>query len=454
MQTTLLRSLPLARRAAAVLTALAFASPAALAQDPPKPKPKPWRLDDVLGTPDYVKVSGSYRTRFESLHGQFRNSAALRDNEDQVASRLLLRMDFMRDCWGVAVEGIDGRMFNTKNDSFANNTTVDTFDLLEANASYSFAHGHKVTAGRFTMDLGSRRLIARNKYRNTINSFNGVRWEYDGEGEIDASAFWALPTMRRPTSRTQLVDNEHDWDNQTSDVQFFGGEVRAPLDEHAGVQAYLLGLQDHRAATTSRELWTPGVRYDRPERRGAISGEVEGAYQFGERGSADVEAWFGHASVGYTCDCDLEPTVRLAIDYASGNRASDSAYNRFDTLFGARRFEYGPTGIYGAIGRRNIVSPEIRVSCKPTSATWVMLAYRDLRLDAASDGWAEAGDATGQGKHVGSQIEARLRWDAVPKNLRLETGGAYFVGDDFRETSTSGRSTDTRYFFFEATVTF
>jgi hypothetical protein len=38
--------------------------------------------------------------------------------------------------------------------------------------------------------------------------------------------------------------------------------------------------------------------------------------------------------------------------------------------------------------------------------------------------------------------------------MRFETGGAYLAGGRFRETSTSGRSSDTHYFFFETIFTF
>ena len=55
---------------------------------------------------------------------------------------------------------------------------------------------------------------------------------------------------------------------------------------------------------------------------------------------------------------------------------------------------------------------------------------------------------------MGNQTEIRIRWEPVKKGLRLEAGGAYFAGGRFRETSTAGRSSDSRYFFFETIFTF
>jgi len=437
------------------VTALSLSCSPLLAQDPPKPRP--FRLDEWLGTPENFRISGSERIRYEGLDGQFRNfvpGRRTRDVEDQVFSRLLLRGDYTHDQWGATLEGIDARAWGTKDNSFANTTTVNTFDVLQANISWRSDDGHSITLGRYTMDIGSRRLSARNRYRNTINSFNGVRWDYKGEDGFQAGAFWNTPTVRRPLDPRELVDNEHDWDDQTLDFQFYGAHATQKVDDRATLQVYLLGLTDHRVSILSRDLTTAGFRYFVPAAPGELFGEGEFAYQIGSRGQNDVAAYFAHGSIGKQWDCSMKPALRFALDVASGNDTNDPDWNRFDTLFGARRFEYGPTGIYGAIGRRNLVSPEVRITLKPAKNLSVMVAARTMRLASSGDGWREAADSTGTGSDVGEQYECRVRWDALPKSLRLEGGAVYFDGGTFRETSTLGRQNDTNYFYFQAAWTF
>jgi hypothetical protein len=384
--------------------------------------------------------------------------------------RTVLRADMDFDPFAATLEVIDARAYGIDPNSFTDTTIVDTFDVLQANASYdlgTFGDGtHEILLGRETIDLGSRRLVARNAYRNTINSFTGVDYRWRAEDGRVLQVFWNLPVRRLPDDFASLRDNEQDWDDQDLDVQFYGAHWTQPMDQGYVAEAYVLGLHERGRGTRQRDLLTPGVRLVRQAARGKFSPEFEAAYQFGDSrtstaaSAADLShsAWFVHASLGYTWDADMQPAVRVAYDFASGDKdPNDRDNGRFDTLYGARRFEYGPTGLWGSIARANIRSPELRFSMRPAKDWKFMVAVRDVRLDARRDAWTAAGvrDVTGAaGDEVGQQVEARLQWDAIKRRLRIEIGGAYLFEGDFQDDAPNGRGGDSRYGYVEATVWF
>src|SRR3546814_4960554 len=78
----------------------------------------------------------------------------------------------------------------------------------------------------------------------------------------------------------------------------------------------------------------------------------------------DVSAYFVHAEVGYQFKAPWSPRVSVEYDLASGDKRGRN-YGRFDSLYGPRRSDFGPTGIYGPLGRNNISSPGVRLEVKP-----------------------------------------------------------------------------------------
>jgi hypothetical protein len=167
----------------------------------------------------------------------------------------------------------------------------------------------------------------------------------------------------------------------------------------------------------------------------------------------------GHAAAGYTMSSAWTPRVGISYQQASGDRSPGDAENhRFDTLFGARRFEFGPTGIYGAVARANLRSPEYSLSIRPTKWLEASVSHRFLWLDSDTDAFTAAGvrDASGRsGTEVGQQVELRNRLDLIPGTLRADVGVAWLVDGPFlRNAPNATRSGDSTYLWFEATLTF
>jgi hypothetical protein len=342
-----------------------------------------------------------------------------------------------------------------------NTTLINPLDFLQAYVGASFrdmfaggASG-RILAGRQTMDLGSRRLVARNRFRNTINTFTGIDMQWTSPGRDLFRAFVTFPVRRRPTVFDALDDNEIEFDTELTDSLFWGlfcgsrpwfGSIRA--------EVYLFGLHEQdedEVPTRNRDLLTPGLRLYRAPQPGRFDFEIETVVQTGTSRAtvlpADVtdldhSAFFVHGSLGRTFTGRWQPRLVLQYDYASGDRDPfDGANERFDTLFGARRFELGPTGIYGALGRSNLNSPGVRVEVLPHRKVEAFLAYRPAWLAEARDRWTTTliRDVTGSsGTFLGHQIEAASRWWVLPGNVALDTGFAHLRLGEFPKNAPDG----------------
>ena len=124
--------------------------------------------------------------------------------------------------------------------------------------------------------------------------------------------------------------------------------------------------------------------------------------------------------------------LRAEVDYISGdNYTSDNRIENFDSLFGVRRFDFGPTDVYQAMPRRNLKTVGLRSISKPASAHHVLLGYKAMWYQKAPESVDD---------FIGHQVEARWRYNVLP-NLRLAIGGAYlFKGRGFERGDYSDNS--------------
>ncbi len=454
------------------------APPVGSAESPESPElPGPWRLSERLDLPDWLEISGEQRTRYETLDEQFR--AGQSGNFKMLALRTLLMATARTDSVRFTAEMIDSRQYGARDSAPLGTDLVNPVELLQGFLGIEFedvlADGDALDLqiGRMTLDIGTRRLVARNDFRNTINAFTGVNALWESERGETLQAFYVLPVQRLPNDQQSLLDNDIQFDEEREQVQFFGLRATTPnLGERLEAEAYLYGLDEEDGIedlqTSNRELLTVGGRVARRPQAEEFDFEWESAYQFGESRSSsnpsnttdlDHEAHFHHLSLGYQFDADWKLRIEALFDYASGDDdPTDGDNGRFDTLFGARRFEFGPTGIFGAFARSNLISPGLRLFLRPTDDTEIMLAHRFHFLASDQDAWTTSGlvDPTGEaGREIGQLAEVRFRHDVLPKNLRFETGVAHFFAGDFVDDApnASGQG-DTTYFYLMTTLWF
>jgi hypothetical protein len=428
----------------------------------------PLRIDDPL--PERLSLTFVSRARYEFLNNRFRVRTS-GDADIQVFRTLIHARFKATDQLTFGAEMIDARSY--LQDGPVSTGIVNAVELLQGYTELDFewppGGTSKLRAGRITMNVGSRRFVARNRFRNTINAFTGIDWRWKGEGQREARAFWTLPVQRRPFRPKDTEDNKIQFDRETIDVQFAGLFYGDSLPgEHRG-ELFVFGLYEDdtdRRPTRNRQLVTPGFRFWKPPTRGALDYMIESALQFGESranplSTRDLDhfAHFHHVEVGWSFDAPASPRLLAQFDYASGDDdPTDGKNGRFNTLFGARRFDFGPTGIYGPFARSNLITPGLRLRLKPTQGVSSFLSLRAFWLASDRDAWVAAGlrDPTGQsGSYLGTQIELRVRWDVLTGNLRLESGLAHLFTGGFRDDAPlSNGQGDATYVYAQATVRF
>ncbi|MGZ3248260.1 MAG: alginate export family protein [Croceibacterium sp.] len=433
---------------------------------------EPWTLQEALGNPEGLKVSASIRARYEALHDQFR--PALDKNDDLVTIRTDIAAEYDTGPVRIGAELVDSRAYFGDPGSSIGTGEVNALEPIQAylGADLGPVLGKGTTstldAGRFVLDLGSERLVARNNFPNTTTAFTGAKFDWHGAGKERLVLFYTYPQQRLPDDKPSILRNKVKWDHEGDDLVFWGGFFNKPKIAGAtSLDLYFYALDENDWTghpTRDRHLFTPGARLFREPATGKVDYQLEYAYQFGHISTGttagaprqDVSAQTLHAELGYQFGSGWQPRLAVFYDFASGDRPGGK-YGRFDGLFGTRRADWGPGGIYGPLGRSNISSPGIRLEVKPSKRWDGFVAYRAIWLDSASDSFASTGvrDASGKsGNFAGHQVEARARYWLIPKMLRFETGGAVLFDGRFLSTASNANGFgNTTYGYADFTLT-
>jgi len=395
-----------------------------------------------------LDVSGSMRLRYETIDGQVR--PGFNPSDDLLDLRTIVTATYKAGPIWVGGEIQDSRSWLANARTPISTNEVDTLELVQAWVGADIAHPFGpgsslgLQAGRLQLDLGSRRLVAGDDYRNTTNGFTGLRADI-GLKTVKATLIYVLPQQRRPDDLPSVLDNRIGFDHEGFDQVLWGGVVSRPKTLGAAtvdLGFFHLGERDTAARPTrDRSLNNFDARVIRDPKAGIIDYEWEGIYQSGHISTSTVSnapqvpvsAWFVHADIGYTLPGGWKPHVSAEFDYASGDRAG-GRYTRFDSLFGFRRADLGPVGLYNVVARTNVLTPGLRVEATPNKRFDLMLSYRLLWLAEATDGFSGTGvrDASGRaGSFAGQQLDARVRAWIVPQRLRFEVDGVWLAKGRF-----------------------
>ncbi len=309
--------------------------------------------------------------------------------------------------------------------------------------------------GRINLDIGSRRLVARSRFGNTSQAFDGIHWNLANEGLWQFRAFFSEVTLQSDsTDRLGLFTNSGDL--------FWGLSYETHQLPWSRIHLYYFGTDaDAKKGRVARTFSTFGLRVYQPPKIGDFDYDGESAWQVGTFDHNNHFAYFQHVSMGYTFRVPWAPRIMVMYDYASGTDSANGNYSQtFDGLYGARRGELMPTGIFGPFFRSNISSPGIRLILKPHSTLKVNLKFRAWYLAQSRDVWTNSGlrDPTGAaGNVLGQDVEVRVQWDPWP-NLSVDVGYDHFFKGPYitRQTTVPGNpsANDTNTFYVQTEVRF
>ena len=390
-------------------------------------------------------VSGSFRVRYESLNNPiFPTSSTAREQSNQrLSTRFIVNSTVSYQNLAATIEIRDSRVFLDENDPTLTANQVNTLEPTQFFITYkperesSLYEVSAIKVGRMELDYGSRRLLAKTAYRNATNSYDGIVVEAR-VADWQVHGVYVLPVSRFPTDSESLDGNERAFDKSFSERKFFG-VYAASKDNNVKLQSYWLKEDDSEAlATRNRALYTLSVDYTQPFDNGLITnievvGQTGTSYQTASANDTDEKDVRAYMLFGYVGKQITDNTfLRAEVDYISGdNDTSDDTISDFDTLYGVRRFDFGPTDVYQAMPRRNLKAVGLRSVSKPAKAHNIMLGYKAMWYQKAPQ------DVD---SFIGHQVEARWRYQVRPE-LRLVLGGAYLKkGEGFARGDYSDNS--------------
>ena len=186
--------------------------------------------------------------------------------------------------------------------------------------------------------------------------------------------------------------------------------------------------------------------------------DVEGAYQFGELGTGDIDAYMVSGELGYTiADTPEKPRFSLGLDYASGDESVGGDVGTFNQLF---PLGHAYLGYIDHIGRQNIVAAKLGFEFEPLEDLTVTADGHYFLRAETKDALYGANGAVivpdglgGNSSSVGYEIDVTVSY-AFTRHVRVALGYSYFFAGDFVQDSVAGDDSDVGFLWASMAYTF
>jgi hypothetical protein len=287
----------------------------------------------------------------------------------------------------------------------------------------------------------NRRQVARNRWRNTTNAFDGFRLQLGQNSSPWQFDFFAVMPVERRLRQPDRPDKE----------RWLYGVVGAwrRWSEFITLEPYYFILdQDGKRDTIDRKIHSMGLHGYGPIGRTGFDYDFDFAFQWGKDGPRRHAAFATYGELGYSWDHAWRPRLSVSGTYARGDRdPDDNRSQRFDRLFNAAH--YMSTNDY--FTWQNMISPKVRLEIRPIDKLRIDSSYGAYWLASPRDAWVAAGrrDPSGQsGDFVGQEVDVRFRYQLDPR-IELEVGYAHFFPGEFARRS--GPSAHSDFFYVQTT---
>lgn len=450
---------------------------------------KTWLKDyDSFADIDWLDIGFEYRARYEHRDNDFRRAKENIDDPLLLRSRAYLGLKNILDPFRFAVEVQDSRRNHSDYTRSNDTRDVDKADVLQAYLELYYkdslfgkddlgnSRPFWVRGGRLAWESLDRRLIARNEWRNTTNTFQGVRaniGEKKNDWQLEA---FAVQPVQRFTDKLDEVDHSQnfygvigDWrrwsEYVTIQPYYFllkqnGDKVEYDTNGNLYSDRSVYTAAQQNQATIDREIHTGGVRVF-----GVVPGtqwdyDANYAKQWGHQQrfisnaigyrNVDHDAFAYNAEVGYSFKHPWKPRVSASYGVASGDKTTASGNDfsdngRFDRLFGFAR----PWSNNDYIQMENIRASKVRLEFDPQvpylNNVKVDTGFSWYRLDDPTDRWnagANLRDRTGKsGSDLGKEFDLRVRFP-LNQYASLNLGYAHFWAGDFVKNAVSANATN------------
>jgi hypothetical protein len=397
-----------------------------------------------LGANDWLTydIGGQYRARYHRERN-FRGLGLTGRDDGFLLHRTRLYGNFeIGESVRVFVEGLDAE---SNYEEFApRRIEVNRSELQQAFADFLVSEdcGGElwVRLGRQEILYGNERVASPLDWANTRRTFEGYKLLWKGT-EWDADAFWLRP----------IFPDDHELDSPDHSQEFMGVYSIYKGTKNQTLEPYFVRYIETDA--TQFKFNTIGARWN--AKQDVWLYELEGAYQWGDFGAADMSAGFYTVGIGRELPNWLwTPTVWAYYDWASGDEIIGAGYHH---LFPLSHKYFGWMDLFG---RRNIEDLNFLMTLVPhekwkLTGWWHIFHLQNNGDVPYSVTMTPLVSTPGGDSDLGQELDLTALWAITPR-VNLLLGYSHFWRGDFWDTNPSPgiQDVDADFFYAQFTVNF